>query len=167
MKARTLRGIRENLKAEDIEPSREAHDQQHHSERYGHTVPAVWGANSKQSKTFQFRWIDAPRYFAERAVRRGYTEKPVSDRGTTEDLSQSAESRTLTSQRLDFVLLRFGRELRQLRPVPLRVLRVTENSGDSRLVRVERWAARQQLTHEYFQQTLSGLIADPPMAKAH
>ena len=94
-------------------------------------------------------------------------EKPVSDRGTTEDLSQSAESRTLTSQRLDFVFLRFGRELRQLRPVPLRVLRVTENSGDSRLVRVERWAARQQLTHEYFQQTLSGLIADPPMAKAH
>ena len=42
MKARTLRGIRENLKAEDIEPSREADDQQHHSERYGHTVPAVW-----------------------------------------------------------------------------------------------------------------------------
>ena len=49
------------------------------------------------------------------------------------------------SQRLDFVFLRFGRELRQLRPVPLRVLRVTENSGDSRFVRAERWAAGQQL----------------------
>ena len=55
------------------------------------------------------------------------------------------------SQRLDFVFLGFARELHQLRAVPLRVLRVTQNSGDGRFVRAKRWAAGYELGHEYFQ----------------